>query len=216
MINRNLVTAAQMKAIERAADQAGLSYLQMMENAGRPPGRRWSAVLPYRPAAGGNGQGKQRRRRVCHGPAGRPVWLAGDGLAGRGGAPHGRCPRQPGEAAGIACHRAAPGHPAGPAGLDGGGGCGVRHRIPRDPAPGGTGCCELLHKARAAGALLLAVDLPSGLTADTGEAAPGAVRADLTVAFDSRKPVHADPRAAEFCGEIVLADIGIPESCHRV
>lgn len=35
MRNPNTVTAAEMKAIEQAANEAGLLYLQMMENAGR-------------------------------------------------------------------------------------------------------------------------------------------------------------------------------------
>ena len=35
MKNEQVVTAAQMKAIEQAANEAGLLYIQMMENAGR-------------------------------------------------------------------------------------------------------------------------------------------------------------------------------------
>ena len=46
----------------------------------------------------------------------------------------------------------------------------------------------------------LAVDLPSGINTDTGEAAEGAVRADLTVTFDSCKPLHTATSSAPFCG----------------
>ena len=60
----------------------------------------------------------------------------------------------------------------------------------------------------------LAVDLPSGINTDTGEAAEGAVRADLTVTFDSCKPLHTAPSSAPFCGEIVCADIGIRDEWH--
>ena len=58
------------------------------------------------------------------------------------------------------------------------------------------------------GALLLAVDLPSGINADTGAVAEGAVRADLTVTFHRAKPLHYMPGSAHYCGEVV-ADIGI-------
>lgn len=44
-----------------------------------------------------------------------------------------------------------------------------------------------LHKS---GAFVLAVDLPSGINTDTGEVAEGAAHADLTVTFDSYKPLH--------------------------
>ena len=93
MKNQAIVTAAQMKRIEQAANEAGLLYIQMMENAGRAA---WAELAR------------------------------------------------------------------------------------RFPAPG----------------RLLVV----------------AVGADLTVCFDSRKPAHTAP----CCGEVLLADIGIPDACHRV
>ncbi len=64
------------------------------------------------------------------------------------------------------------------------------------------------------GAPIAALDLPSGINADTGETAPGAVRADVTFAFDSYKKLHDIPESIAFCGEIILTDIGIPEKCH--
>ena len=51
-----------------------------------------------------------------------------------------------------------------------------------------------------------------GINTDTGEAAEGAVRADLTVTFDSCKPLHTAPSAAPFCGEIVCADMPLQKS----
>jgi hypothetical protein len=38
--------------------------------------------------------------------------------------------------------------------------------------------------------------------------------ADLTVTFDSCKPLHTAPSSAPFCGEIVCADIGIRDEWH--
>ena len=64
--------------------------------------------------------------------------------------------------------------------------------------------------------LVLAVDLPSGINTDTGEVAEGAVRADLTVTFDSCKPLHTAASSAPLCGKIVCADIGIRDEWHPV
>ena len=66
------------------------------------------------------------------------------------------------------------------------------------------------------GAFVLAVDLSSGINTDTGEVAEGAVHADLTVTFDSRKPLHTAASSAPLCGKIVCADIGIRDEWHSV
>ena len=80
--------------------------------------------------------------------------------------------------------------------------------------PAGLAACALMNRQRESGAFVLAVDLPSGINTDTGEAAEGAVRADLTVTFDSCKPLHTAPSSAPFCGEIVCTDIGIRDEWH--
>ena len=54
-----------------------------------------------------------------------------------------------------------------------------------------------------------ALDLPSGVNADTGEVAQGAVKAEWTVTFHARKQEQDAPQAAAHCGEIEVADIGI-------
>ena len=60
---------------------------------------------------------------------------------------------------------------------------------------------------------MLAVDLPSGVDPDTGAVDGPAVRADVTVTFGARKPVHVlDPGAV--CGEVRLVDIGLGPSCR--
>ena len=75
--------------------------------------------------------------------------------------------------------------------------------------PAGRAACELMNQQRANGAFVLAVDLPSGINADTGAVAEGAVQADLTVTFHRAKPLHYMPGSAHYCGEVVVADIGI-------
>jgi hydroxyethylthiazole kinase-like uncharacterized protein yjeF len=59
-------------------------------------------------------------------------------------------------------------------------------------------------------AWVLAVDLPSGAEADSGRVSGSALRADVTVTFDSRKWAHVLPPALDHIGELVVADIGIP------
>ena len=54
---------------------------------------------------------------------------------------------------------------------------------------------------------IVAADLPSGVDPDTGAVAGPAVRAQVTVAFGARKPVHA--LAAPWCGRIELVPIGV-------
>jgi NAD(P)H-hydrate epimerase len=58
---------------------------------------------------------------------------------------------------------------------------------------------------------VVAIDVPSGIAGDSGAALGGVcIHADLTVTFFRKKPAHVLMPAREFCGEIVVADIGIP------
>lgn len=62
--------------------------------------------------------------------------------------------------------------------------------------------------ARSRGAVV-AVDLPSGVDADTGEVHGEAVRADLTVTFGTHKPGLLIDPAREYAGSVRLVDIGL-------
>ncbi len=59
-------------------------------------------------------------------------------------------------------------------------------------------------------AFTLAVDIPSGLSADRFEIIGPSVEADLTIALAAPKIAHIFPPAAERVGELVIAPIGIP------
>lgn len=56
---------------------------------------------------------------------------------------------------------------------------------------------------------VVAIDCPSGLNCDTGEADPLTLEADLTVTFAGPKHGHFLFPGAAVCGELVVADIGI-------
>ncbi len=60
---------------------------------------------------------------------------------------------------------------------------------------------------------VVAVDLPTGLDADTGNY-HSVVKADLTVTFHKLKPGLL--KAKDVCGEIVVKDIGIPKSFEEL
>src|SRR5271167_4440116 len=64
-------------------------------------------------------------------------------------------------------------------------------------------------RARQAGATVVAVDLPSGIDADTGAVDGPAVRADVTVTFGAIKPGLLIDPGAGYAGAVELIDIGL-------
>jgi len=62
-----------------------------------------------------------------------------------------------------------------------------------------------------AGAHVIAVDVPSGVEASTGEVAGEAVRADATVTFHRAKPGLWISPGKQHAGTVHVADIGIPD-----
>lgn len=66
-----------------------------------------------------------------------------------------------------------------------------------------------------AGAVVVAVDLPSGVDADTGEVAGPAVTADVTVTFGAYKPGLLIDPAASRAGVVHLVDIGLEFGLER-
>jgi hydroxyethylthiazole kinase-like uncharacterized protein yjeF len=70
---------------------------------------------------------------------------------------------------------------------------------------------ETLAEAARRGLPIIAIDVPSGLMGDTGEAL-GALAAILTVTYFRKKPGHILLPGRSLCGEVVVADIGTPSS----
>ena len=69
---------------------------------------------------------------------------------------------------------------------------------------------ECLYTLANAAQLSIAIDLPSGLATDTGEALSTPPVFDLTLALGGVKPAHLLQPAARYCGQIRVLDIGVP------
>jgi len=70
---------------------------------------------------------------------------------------------------------------------------------------------ECVRQANAADAVRVAIDLPSGLAGDLEPLDGPIFQADLSVTFHRCKPAHILQAGRDVCGEVVCADIGIPE-----
>jgi len=63
---------------------------------------------------------------------------------------------------------------------------------------------------------VIALDLPSGLHADTGDPLHSAVRADMTITFSAYKPGLLLGKGPEYSGQLELVPIGLPLSTASV
>jgi len=71
---------------------------------------------------------------------------------------------------------------------------------------------KIVETVNAAGKLVVAVDVPSGLEADTGRVNGPCIRADLTVTFGLPKLGLALEPGAVYAGELIVADISLPRA----
>ncbi len=69
---------------------------------------------------------------------------------------------------------------------------------------------KLVALANSSDAVVLAVDIPTGVSAD-GSASANCIMADHTVTFTAHKAATVSQPALEYCGKVYVADIGVPE-----
>jgi hydroxyethylthiazole kinase-like uncharacterized protein yjeF len=193
-----LLTPAEMAVADRTAVALGRPVAWLMENAGRAVARAARArFAPCRTLVlcgpGNNGGDGYVAARLLS-DAGWPVAVAPLASA-------------TGDAVPAAERLRGPVHPFTAAAaaradlvIDAVFGAGLSRDV--DPA-----VAEVLGAARR----VVAVDVPSGLDGATGQVRGVAPQAVLTVTFFRAKPGHLLLPGRELCGELVLADIGIPD-----
>lgn len=67
----------------------------------------------------------------------------------------------------------------------------------------------LINRINASDCVRISVDIPSGVEADSGSILGTAVEADLTVTFIALKPCFMLPDGSDYCGEVIVSDIGV-------
>ncbi len=75
--------------------------------------------------------------------------------------------------------------------------------------------CELFSYLNKSNKTIFSLDIPSGIYADSAECANVFITPTVTVSFSSPKPAHLLPPANNLCGEVIIADIGIENSAYE-
>ena len=206
MYENALLSVDEMSRADQAAVAAGVSSLSLMEGAGAAVAehvqRRWESrpvvVLCGPGNNGGDGFVVARLLAVCGWPVrvasmGEVSKLAGDAATNAGRWNGGTVPLSP-DVLGD-----------GPLVIDALFGAGLAR--PFDGAA--RAVVDAIDDRKLD---CVAVDIPSGVHGDTGEVLGAAPPARLTVTFFRRKPGHLLLPGREIAGEVVVADIGIPET----
>jgi ADP-dependent NAD(P)H-hydrate dehydratase / NAD(P)H-hydrate epimerase len=219
-VGMKLVTVTEMQAIEREADASGLTYQEMMENAGRGLAEQVIeeySFLPERSVLGLVGSGNNGGDTLVA-----LAWLLERGWKAAAYLVRARKPDDPlvkrvlqagGE---VVLHRDGSGEGFEQLDdliqnhvvlLDGVLGTGVK--LPLKPE-----LAQVLSRVRSRldemdePRYVVAVDCPSGIDAGSGEAAPEAIPADLTVTMAAIKTGLMRFPAFQFVGELRVVDIG--------
>jgi hydroxyethylthiazole kinase-like uncharacterized protein yjeF len=204
MSGSEVLTLAQMAEADRLAVQSGVASLTLMENAGRSVAdeivKRWPrarvAVICGPGNNGGDGYVAARHLKE----RGSAVWVE---LLGDVAALHGDAVEMfrlwQGETRPVTRARKAD------IVVDAMYGAGLSRPLDINARV----IAEAINES---GLPVIAVDVPSGLSGDSGRAlGEVCVRANLTVTFFRKKPGHLLMPGRTLCGETVVADIGIKE-----
>lgn len=204
-MKREIITVAQMRAIDEASASAGVPTRKLMENAGRAVAEAIVQRFSQRPTAvlcgpgnnGGDGWVAARALRAM----GWPVWV--ETLV----------PREAlqGDAADAAAafdgdvYALGADNPMAELLVDALFGAGLSKPLTGDAA-------RLARFSQKYPERVVAVDVPSGLLGDTGQPiGDECFQACLTVTFVRKKLAHVLMPGRAYCGDVVAADIGAPE-----
>jgi NAD(P)H-hydrate epimerase len=210
-----------MRAIDRAAiDEFGIPALTLMDRAGRAVADAAAALAGERGRIvvvcgggnnGGDGYVAARLLRASGRDARVMALVAAERLS-----PDARAVREQAERAGVPIDDGVLAPLAAGVGdvvVDAVFGTGLA----RPPEGAFAAAIAAIDVARTAGASVVAVDVPSGLSADTGRPVGACVRADRTVTFAFQKRGLAVLPGLALAGDVTVADIGIPpEAARRV
>jgi NAD(P)H-hydrate epimerase len=201
-----LLTSEQMRRVDQAAIASGVPGMGLMEAAGEAVARRVAGRWSRRPVLvlcgpgnnGGDGFVAARHLAEAGWPVrvgllGDPARLAGDAAehARRWGGAVSAAESSLLEGAGVV--------------IDALFGSGLSR-----PLEGLAG--DLVRALGASGIPVCAVDVPSGLSSDTGQVLGAVAAATETVTFFRKKPGHLLAPGRRLCGMLTVADIGIPEA----
>lgn len=212
------VSVAQMREVDRLMTEvAGISLIQMMENAGRAladltrgmvggdvRGRRISVLA----GSGGNGGGGLvAARRLAGWGADVEVVLTAEPDTMRGAVGT--------QVAALALTGARIGVAGGDESFSG-------QDVVLDAligyslsGPPRGAARDLIEAANRFSGTVIALDIPSGLDGDTGEASGPAVRAAATLTLALPKHGLVAPGARQWVGDLYVADISVPAEVHR-
>ena len=204
---REILTVAEMTAADHAAVDAGTPSRTLMERAGAAVAEAVAARYPKGPV------------RVLAGPGnnGGDAYVAGRLLEAKGWpvSLEALAPPKSADAISAAEDWGRSADPLKDAAdesivIDGLFGAGLDRPLPPEVA-------RLARNLERARARVAAIDTPSGLSGDTGQAVgPVCFHADVTVTFHRRKPVHVLQPGRGVCGEVVVADIGLGETASKL
>lgn len=207
-----MVTSTQMKEIERRADEAGLSYYQMMENAGIGAAEQMTSkgavagkrVVIFCGKGNNGGDGFVVARKLTEkGASVQLILVEGepqtvDAIKNRKICESMAIPMIGMEEEKEISHSVE----AADLIVDGIYGTGFHGEL-REPVRKIT---RMINQSKA---VVYALDIPSGLNGDTGDADEDTVRADFTIVFHQLKPAHIDEKCRSCYGQIICISIGI-------
>ena len=200
-----LLTTEQMYRADELAIESGVEGLTLMENAGaacadvimeRYP--RGNALVLCGPGNNGGDGFVVARLLFESGWAVRLALLGGRGMLS-GDAAH-AAERWPGKVLALGTVKPADGEIV----VDAVFGAGLSRPIEGSLA-------AVVERINEASNPVCAVDIPSGIDGNTGRPLGAAIRADATVTFFCKKPGHMLYPGRGHCGDLTVADIGIPD-----